>query len=63
LVAALADATALDFVLGRLAARTIRLHHEGIEEFPDAALAEAIALSGKNLASRRPWELGIPAYG
>ena len=63
LVAAVADATALDFVLGRLAARVIRLHHEGFGEFPDAALAEAIALCGENLATSRPWELGTPAYG
>jgi hypothetical protein len=62
LVAALADATALDFVLGRLAARAIRRHCEGVHEFPDAALAEAITLCSKNLATSRPWELGTPAY-
>jgi hypothetical protein len=63
LVAALADATALDFVLGRLAARVIRRHHEGVCGFPDAALAEAISLCSENLATSRPWELGAPAYG
>jgi hypothetical protein len=63
LVAALADATALDFVLGRLAARMIRRHHEGVCEFPDAEFAEAITLCRENLATSRPWEVGAPAYG
>jgi hypothetical protein len=62
LVAALADATALDFVLGRLAAWVIHRHRQGLHDFPDAALAEAITLCSEHLATSRPWELGTPAY-
>jgi hypothetical protein len=63
LVATLADATALDFVLGRLAARVIRRHHEGVHDFPDAALDEAISSCSEHLATSRPWEVGTPTYG
>ena len=63
LVAALADATALDFVLGRLAARVVRRHHEGVHDFPDAALDEAMSLCSEHLATSRPWEVGTPTYG
>ncbi len=61
--AALADATALDFVLGRFAGHVLREHRDGLREFPDAALAEAISICAKGLATSRPWELGPPAYG
>jgi hypothetical protein len=61
--AALADATALDFVLGRLAGHVLREHRDGLREFPDAALAEAISICAISLATSRPWELGPPAYG
>jgi hypothetical protein len=61
-VAALADATALDFILGRLAGRAIRRHRDGECDFPDAALTEAITLCVNSFATGRPWELGTPAY-
>jgi hypothetical protein len=63
ILAVLADATALDFVLARLAARMIREHREGMRDFPDAALAEALTLCAQHLATSRPWEFGVPTYG
>jgi Domain of unknown function (DUF4062) len=62
LVAALADATAHDFILGRLAGRVIRRHQNGECDFPDAALTEAVTLCANSFATSRPWEMGTPAY-
>jgi hypothetical protein len=61
--AALNDATALDFVLGRLAARAIRRHREAVQALPDPQLAQALRICSEELATSRPWELGGPAYG
>ncbi len=63
LVASLADATALDTVLGRLIGRAIREHHAGAVHFPDAALAEAMTICEAEIAASRPWDLWVPAYG
>jgi uncharacterized protein DUF4062 len=62
ILSTLTDATALDFVLARLAARAMREHHDGVREFPDAALAEAITLCGKYLTTDRPYGFDTPAY-
>lgn len=62
-VASLADATALDTVLGRLFGHAIRQHHAGARLLPDAALAEAVAICGVDIATSRPWALGVPVYG
>jgi hypothetical protein len=62
ILATLNDATALDFVLARFAARVIREHHNGVREFPDAALAEAITLCGKYHMTDRPYGFDTPAY-
>jgi hypothetical protein len=61
-IATLADATALDTVLGRLWARAIRQHHAGARELPNAALIEAIDICARDIATSRPWDLAEPAY-
>jgi hypothetical protein len=55
--AALNDATALDFVLARLTARAIRMHHAALRDLSDATLNEAIRLCAERLATSRPWEM------
>lgn len=60
--AALGDGTTLDFLLARLATQLFRQHREGLGEFSDAALKEAIKVCEEDLATERPWEFGAPAY-
>ncbi len=60
-VATLADATALDFVLARWAAYAIRRHRSGIRELPDSALGEALRLCEQRFAVSHPWESTLAA--
>lgn len=62
-LATLADATALDFVLGRLTAHAVREHREGARELSDAELNDAMALCAEGIATSRAWEVGTPMYG
>jgi hypothetical protein len=60
-VATLADATAVDFVLARLAGYAIRRHHSGARELMGAELAEAIDLCAQRFATSRPWDFIVAA--
>ena len=63
ILAVLADATALDYILGRLFGEVIRRHRGGTHLFPDDELLEAVRICRDTIGTSRPWEVGAPAYG
>ncbi len=54
----LADSTTLDAALGRLIGLRIHEHRMGARLFPDAELAEALAVCAEHFTTGRPWEFG-----
>lgn len=54
----LADSTTLDAALGRLFGVRIHEHRMGTRLFPDAKLAEALAVCAEHFTTGRPWEFG-----
>lgn len=54
----LADSTTLDAALGRLFGVRIHEHRMGTRVFPDAELAEALAVCAEHFTTGRPWEFG-----
>jgi hypothetical protein len=60
-IATLADATALDFVLARLAGRTVQRHRSGVLDLSDDELREAVDLCALRFATSRPWNSTVAA--